>query len=132
MSLSKNKLIGSSFELITKRYPFNKNSLEYLTKKVIKGSAGTRGEIAMPAQAHSAIKTKEVREVIKWILTNNSNPDITFYSGIDGAFRTKEKPAKETGKEVLILTASFIDDGEKTSAKNKKFAQQSILLKAAN
>ena len=127
---SKDKLIGPSFELISKRYPFNENSLEHLTKKVIKGSTGTWGKVAMPA--HPAIKTKEVQEMIKWILTNNSNPDITFYSGIDGAFRTKEKTVKETGKEVLIITASYTDHGEKTSAKNKKFVQHSILLKAAN
>ena len=127
---SKNKLIGPSFELIAKRYPVNKNSLERLTKKVMNGSTGIWGQVAMPA--HPAMKTNEVREIISWILTNNSNPNISFYPGIEGAFRTKEKTAKETGKEVLVLTASYTDHGEKTSTQNKKYGQHSILLKAAN
>lgn len=127
---SKNKLIGPSFELIAKRYPVNKNSLERLTKKVMNGSTGIWGQVAMPA--HPAMKTNEVREIISWILTNNSNPNISFYPGIEGAFRTKEKTAKETGKEVLVLTASYTDHGEKTSTQNKKFGQYSIVLKAIN
>ncbi len=127
---SKNKLIGPSFELIAKRYPINNNSLERLTKKVMNGSTGIWGQVAMPA--HPAMKKDEVREMISWILTNNSNPNISFYPGIEGAFRTKEKTAKETGKEVLVLTASYTDHGEKTSTQNKKYGQHSILLKAAN
>ena len=127
---SKNKLIGPSFDLIAKRYPVNKNSLERLTKKVLNGSTGIWGKVAMPA--HPAMEKDEVREMISWILTSNSNPDISYYPGIEGAFRTKEKTAKATGKEVLVITASYTDHGEKGSAQNKKYGQHSILLKAAN
>lgn len=125
---SKNKLIGPSFELLAKRYPFNKYSLDHLTKNVVSGTKGTWGTVAMPA--HSGNKTEEVREMISWILTNNSNPNISFYPGIEGAFRTKEKTLKETGKEVLVITASYTDHGEKGSTENKKYGQHSILLKA--
>ena len=127
---SKNKLIGPSFELIAKRYPFNNNSLNRLTKNVMIGSTGTWGTVAMPA--HSANKTEEVREMISWILTNNSNPNISFYPGLEGAFRVKEKMANTTGKEILVITASYTDHGEKISTQNKKFGQHSVLLKAAN
>ncbi len=127
---SKNKLIGPSFELIAKRYPFNKYSLDLLTKNVMSGAKGTWGKVAMPA--HLGNKTEEVREMISWILTNNSNPNISFYPGIEGAFRTKEKTVKETGKEVLVITASYTDHGEKGSTQNKKYGQHSVLLKAAD
>lgn len=126
---SKNKLIGPSFELIAKRYPFNKYSLERLTKKVTNGSMGIWGNVAMPA--HPAMKAEEVREIIRWILTNNSNPNISFYPGLEGAFRAKERAANATGKEVLVITASYNDHGEKNTAQNKKYGQHSVLLKAA-
>lgn len=42
---SKNKLIGPSFELIAKRYPFNKYSLDHLTKNVMSGTKGTWGGV---------------------------------------------------------------------------------------
>ena len=127
---SKNKLIGPSFELIAKRYQVNKNSLERLTKKVMNGSTGIWGKVAMPA--HPAMKNDEIREMISWILTNNSNPNISYYPGIEGAFRTKEKTAKEKGKEILVITASYTDHGEKGSAQNKKYGQYTVLLNAAN
>lgn len=127
---SKNKLIGPSFELIAKRYPVNKNSLERLTKKVMNGSTGIWGKVAMPA--HPAMKNDEIREMISWILTNNSNPNISYYPGIEGAFRTKVKTAKEKGKEILVITASYTDHGEKGSAQNKKYGQYTVLLNAAN
>lgn len=127
---SKDKLIGPSFKLIAKRYPFNKYSLDRLTKKVISGSKGTWGTVAMPA--HAANTTEEVREMISWILTNNSNPNISFYPGLEGAFLTKEKTLNTTGKEVLVLTASYTDHGEKNSNQNWKYVQHSVLLKAAN
>jgi len=127
---SKNKLIGPSFELIAKRYPLNKYSLDHLTKNVMIGSTGIWGTAAMPA--HSTSKTEEVREMISWILTNNSNPDISFYPGLEGAFQTKEKMANATGKEILVITASYTDHGEKNSIQNRKYGQHSVLLKAAN
>lgn len=127
---SKDKLIGPSFELIAKRYPFNKSSLEHLSKKVISGGKDTWGPIAMPA--HAANTIEEVREMISWILTNNSNPNISFYPGLEGAFHTKGKAPNATGKEVLVVTASYTDQGEKKSNQNRKFVQHSVLLKATN
>jgi cytochrome c len=127
---SKNKLIGPSFELIAKRYLLNRNSLERLTKNVINGSAGIWGRAPMPA--HKTMKTEEVKQMISWILANNSNPNLTFYPGTEGAFRVNEKPANENGKGVIVLTASYTDHGEKGTMQNKKYGQHSILLKPGN
>ena len=127
---SKNKLIGPSFELIAKRHPFNKASIDRLTKNVINGSMGIWGKAPMPA--HKTMKAGEVGQMISWILEKNSNPNITFYPGIEGAFRTKEKPANYNGKGVIILTAGYTDHGEKGSMQNKKYGQHSIVLKNSN
>ena len=123
-------MIGPSFELIAKKYPFSKSAVERLTKNVLNGSTGVWGKALMPA--HKTVTANEVKQMISWILTNGSNPNLTFYPGIEGAFRTKEKPAKDGGKGIIILTASYTDHGEKTSMQNKKYGQHSILLKPAN
>lgn len=127
---SKNKLIGPSFEQIAKRYPFNKLSIERLTKNVINGSSGIWGKVPMPA--HKTMKMGEVSQMISWILEKNSNPNISFYPGIEGAFRTREKSVQGKSREVIILTAGYTDHGEKGSMKNKKYGQHSVVLKSNN
>lgn len=127
---SKNKLIGPSLELIAKRYKLTKNSVERLAKNVINGSTGVWGSAPMPA--HKAMNATEVRQMISWILANGSNPNLTFYPGIEGVFRTKEKPLNEKNKGVIILTATYTDHGEKGSMQNRKYGQYSILLKPAD
>lgn len=127
---SKNKLIGPSFELIAKRYPFNKNTIERLSKKIINGSAGTWGKT--PMTPHKMLKAAEARQMVRWILANNVNPNLSFYLGTEGAFRVKEKPTYKNSTEVIVLTAAYTDHGEKGSMQNKKYGQHSILLKPVN
>lgn len=127
---AKNKLIGPSFELIAKRYPYNPSTIDMLTKKVINGTSGVWGRLPMPA--HQTLKTKQTRQIISWILKNNLNPNLTYYTGMDGAFRTKEKPVNNAGKGVYILTASYTDHGVKGSLQIRKYGQHSILLKNSN
>ena len=124
---SKNKLIGPSFELIAKRYPNNTTSIDMLAKKLIKGSTDVWGNIPMPP--HPDLKTQQAREIIRWILKNNTNPDVTYFTGIQGAFRTKVKPAKDAGKGVYILTASYTDHGLKDLPQLSKRGEHTIILK---
>ena len=124
---AKNKLIGPSLELIAKRYPNNPTSIETLAKKLIKGSTGIWGKIPMPP--HPDLKTDQAREIIRWILKNNTNPDVTYFTGIQGAFRTKQKPGTDTGKGVYILTASYTDHGLKGFPQLNKRGEHTIILK---
>ena len=119
------KLIGPSFELIARRYPDNSISAEALAKKIITGSTGTWGDLKMPP--HPDLKIDEVREAVSWILKNSSDPDRCYYAGIEGAFRTKEKPTGEPGNGIYILTASYTDHGR--NGTGRKQGQQSIVLK---
>jgi cytochrome c len=127
---AKNRLIGPSFDLIAKKYPLTKSSVERLTKTVLNGSAGVWGKVAMPA--HKLIKAEEIKQMISWILIYNTNPDINFYPGIEGAFRIQGKPAKFNRKGVIVLTASYTDHGERSTLQNRKYRQHSILLSPAN
>jgi cytochrome c len=126
---SKGKLIGPSFELIAKKYPMSKATIDRLTNKVINGSTGVWGTLPMPP--HPAMTSTAVNEIVNWILTKNNNPDITFYPGVEGSFRTKQKPLNQNGNAVIVLTGSYLDHGEKTSKQNRKYGQYSVMLKVA-
>lgn len=127
---SKSKLIGPSFESIAKRYRMTNSLVERLTKNIITGSTGTWASIAMPA--HKALQVNDVRQMVKWILSNGANDNITFYPGMEGAFKTEKKPVNGSAKMIMILTASYTDHGDKDSMQNNKYGQYSVLLKPAN
>jgi cytochrome c len=128
--VSKGKLIGPSFELIAKKYKSDKATIERLASHVINGSAGVWGTLPMPP--HPTMTKTAVSEIVNWILTKNNNPDITFYPGVEGSFRTKQKPVNQSVQSVIVLTASYLDHGEKDSKQNRKYGQHSILLQAAD
>ncbi len=127
---AKNKLIGPSFDLIAKQYPYNPGTIEMLTRKVINGSSGVWGDTPMPA--NPTLKTEQARQIISWTLKNNLNPNLIYFPGMEGTFRTKEKPANDAGKGVYILTASYTDHGVKGSPQVRKYGKYSILLKNSN
>ena len=127
---SKSKLIGPSFELIAKKYKMTNSLVERLTKNIVNGSTGTWGIAAMPA--HKVIKADDVRQMAKWILTSGATPNVTFYPGMEGAFKTDKKPVNRSAKMVMVLTASYTDHGDKESMQNNKYGQYSISLKPAN
>ncbi len=125
---SKGKLIGPSFELIAKKYPQSKTVIDKLTANVLNGTKDVWGPVAMPP--HKAMKAAELNQVINWILTKNGNSDVTYYPGIEGSFRTRQKPLQQSANQVIVLTGSYTDHGEKASQKNRKFGQHSVMLKA--
>jgi len=124
---SKNKLIGPSFQLIAKRYTYNAATAETLAQKIIKGSTGTWGDVAMPP--HPQLKTDQAKEIVRWILQNNKNPDVYYLVGTTGAIRTKEKPQKGAGAGVYVLTASYTDHGVKGTQQSGKRGYQTIILR---
>ena len=124
---SKNKLIGPSFESIARRYSGDLTSVEGLAKKIITGSSGTWGDEKMPP--HPDLQIDQAKTLVSWILKNNSNPDQTFYIGIEGSIRTREKPSKEPGKAVYILTANYTDHGLKNAERSGKKGIHTIVLR---
>ncbi len=127
---SKSKLIGPSFELIAKRYKLSSTSVERLSKNVLNGGTGLWGSAVMPA--HKAIQSKDVKQMVTWILTNGANPNLALYPGTEGAFKTIAKPISRSTKTVMVLTASYTDHGDRDSMQNKKYGQHSILLTCDN
>jgi len=84
---------------------------------------------------HPDLKIEQVKEIVRWILKNNDDPDQIYLAGIEGAFRTKERPSRDA-KGVYILTASYTDHGimetphpDGIIRQGTKVGQQTIVLK---
>jgi cytochrome c len=124
---SKNKLIGPSFQLIAKRYTYNAATAEALAQKIIKGSTGIWGNVKMPP--HPQFKTDQAKQITRWILQNNKDPDVYYLAGTTGAIRTKEKPQKGAGTGVYLLTASYTDHGAKGMPQPGKRGYHTVVLR---
>ncbi len=55
------------FKLVSAKYQTKANASEYLAGKVIKGSTGVWGEVAMPS--HPTMKESDVRQITDWIMS---------------------------------------------------------------
>jgi cytochrome c len=129
---AKTKLIGPSFDLVAQRYRGNSSAVDSLTNRIVKGSTGVWGDLKMPP--HPQLTREQVNEIVRWILADSNDPDQTYLAGIEGAFRTKERPTSTKG--VYVLTASYTDHGPKensqansTVRQGSKVGQQTIVLK---
>lgn len=65
----KNKIVGPGFNEVAAKYKSDKNADEVLVNKVKKGTSGTWGDIAMPAQ--TAVSDADVKALVNWILKGN-------------------------------------------------------------
>jgi cytochrome c len=59
------KLVGPAYAEVAKKY--NSGDVDKLAEKVIKGGAGSFGDVAM--SPHPMISTDDAREMVKYILT---------------------------------------------------------------
>jgi cytochrome c len=61
------KLIGPSFNEISKKYENEKDNIGNLVDKIINGGSGVWGEV--PMQAHSQISKEDATEMVNFILS---------------------------------------------------------------
>ncbi|MBL0741191.1 c-type cytochrome [Chryseolinea lacunae] len=121
------KLIGPSFDRIAARYPHTSSTEDALVNKIMKGSLGTWGEIPMPPNPD--VDPATAKEIVRWILKGNRNPDHFFLAGLEGSFRTKLKMKGDTGKGVYVLRASYTDHGATDGSVDRRRGQCSVVLK---
>ena len=124
----KTKLIGPSFESIARKYPDNEASVKMLVGKVLSGTSGTWGDVQMPP--HPDLKAERVEAIVRWILKNGADPDQNHFVGVEGAFRTRERPVSNPGKAVYVLTATYTDHGENGAVASRKLGQHTVILKS--
>jgi cytochrome c len=124
---SRTKLIGPSFDRIAEKYNYSEETIAALGHKIMYGSKGVWSEVPMPS--NTDLKPEEIKEVVKWILKNNSDSNTFYQTGLKGTIRIKEKGVKDTGIGVYVLTASYIDHGLAVKPQLKKRGQHTIILK---
>lgn len=61
------KLVGPSFKDIAAKYGAQKDAVDVLSQKIIKGGAGVWGPVPMPA--NTQVSDAEAKDLVKWILT---------------------------------------------------------------
>ncbi len=123
---AKDKLIGPSFEEIANRYKPTSENKAYLTQKIRMGSKGIWSEEIMPAQPE--LETNKISQILDWIFKNSQDPNYTFYSGIEGAFKIQEPPINNPEKAVYVLHAQYTDRGLDDSVGKSKKGKHTIVL----
>ena len=61
------KVVGPSYQEVAAKYAGQKDAVEKLSQKVIKGGSGTWGPVPMPANAQ--VNDAEAKQLVQWIMT---------------------------------------------------------------
>lgn len=99
--------IGPSYFDVSKKYNGVRRSNTYLQSRIILGGGGVWGEVVMPA--HPDLTKSEARQIVSYIqsltVTENRKPKSLPLKGTI-------VPKPEQGDKVMVLTASYTDNGE--------------------
>lgn len=61
------KLVGPSYKDVAAKYAGQKDAVDKLTLKVLKGGSGTWGAVPMPANPQ--VSDAEAKQLVQWIMT---------------------------------------------------------------
>ncbi len=125
---AKGTLIGPSFERIAEKYQKDPKAVQTLTEKIIAGDTSIWGDEKMPP--HPDLKVAQVKEMVRWILENNSDTDKNYLTGIEGTIKIKEQPVAVSEKGILVMTASYTDHGSNNQRQNSRQGGETIVLKS--
>jgi len=101
------KVLGPAFVDVAKRYAGNKEAVNTLALKIIKGGNGVWGEHAM--SAHPQLSKDDASEIVKYILTLNDAKPATNLPR-QGTLTLKDHVGNNNEGR-YILTASYTDKG---------------------
>lgn len=124
---AKDKLIGPSFEEITQRYRPSTENMEYLAKKISQGASGVWGDQIMPAQPE--LETDRILQMLEWIFKNAQDPNYTFFTGIEGAFKTKGKQKDIQSEAAYVVHAQYVDHGINETRQHSKKGTSTLILR---
>lgn len=101
------KSIGPSFADVAKRYQKDANATTYLVDKIMKGSRGVWGEVAMPA--HPAMKDEDAKAIVGWIKSLAQTEKKNSLAAQGSLEPGLGQPLKDAG--LLYISASYSDKG---------------------
>jgi cytochrome c len=61
------KLVGPAYKDVAAKYAGQKDAVDKLAQKVIKGGSGVWGQVPMPANAQ--VNEAEAKQLVQWIMT---------------------------------------------------------------
>ncbi len=61
------KLVGPSYKDVSAKYAGQKDAVDKLTQKILKGGSGVWGAVPMPANAQ--VSPAEAKQLVEWVLT---------------------------------------------------------------
>ena len=61
------KLVGPSYKDVAAKYEGQKDAVDKLTQKVLKGGSGVWGAVPMPANAQ--VTPAEAKQLVEWVMT---------------------------------------------------------------
>jgi cytochrome c len=61
------KLVGPAYKEVAAKYAGQKDAVDKLTQKVLKGGSGVWGAVPMPANAQ--VSPAEAKQLVEWVLT---------------------------------------------------------------
>jgi cytochrome c len=61
------KVLGPSYKDVAAKYAGQKDAVDKLTQKVLKGGAGVWGAVPMPA--NTQVSEAEAKQLVQWVLT---------------------------------------------------------------
>ncbi|GBF19385.1 MULTISPECIES: c-type cytochrome [Arenibacter] len=123
---AKGKLIGPSFTDISAKYERDPKTIELLAKKIMTGSSSVWGDEKMPP--HPDLMAGQVRELVRWILENNSDSNRDYLAGLRGSIKTREN-VEDKEKGILVMTAIYKDHGSDNQGQSSIQAQNTLILK---
>ena len=118
------KLIGPSYNDVVAKYPNSTVNIAMLAKHIKEGSTGVWGKAAMPT--HAELTNAEIETVVKWMYKQAADPNVSYYTGLEGIFRTKPAPADKKG--TYVITASYTDHGMKASPGKQRMTGRDVLV----
>ena len=102
----KEKSVGPMYKDVAEKYKKDKKAMSYLQNKIISGSSGVWGEVTMPA--HPNLTKDEARQISAYILSL-ANTGVKKKS-LPASGSINPNPPK--GNTVMVITASYTDNGE--------------------
>lgn len=124
--MTKGALIGPSFNEINERYGDDKVTVEKLAKKIIVGGSNVWGVEIMPS--HPDLNMKSAKELVEWILNNNTDLDKEILVGTKGTFKMLKR-MEESKTGIYVLTAFYTDHGLIDKPNSKRRSSQYRVLR---
>lgn len=105
------KSVGPSFRQISKRYGKDPKAVDYLANKILNGSVGVWGEVAMAA--HSSLPIEDAKQIVSWILSLENANTRNKSLPASGKVVPPKTPTdnKTRPPQAMVLTATYTNTG---------------------